>query len=217
MYVGVRNARLVLADNDGIRATMTAHWLMQMGWEAAVLANAFAGQAMVAGDPPTEILGGAPTAPTVAPKALKAMLDRGEAVVIDIDTSLRYRAGHVPGAWFAVRANLAEALKKVPAAALTVLTSSDGLFARLAVPEVEAQGRKAAALAGGTRAWLADGLPMATGFENMADPPKDVWYRPYDRDDGVEAAMRQYLDWEVDLVGQVERDGDARFRVVRPS
>ena len=29
-----------------------------------------------------------------------------------------------------------------------------------------------------------------------------------------EAAMREYLSWEVDLVRQVERDGDARFRVL---
>ena len=31
-YVGARNATIVLHDNDGVRATMTAHWLMQMGW-----------------------------------------------------------------------------------------------------------------------------------------------------------------------------------------
>jgi hypothetical protein len=48
----------------------------------------------------------------------------------------------------------------------------------------------------------------------MADPPTDVWYRPYDRKEGVEAAMNQYLEWEVDLVGQVKRDGDSRFNVI---
>jgi rhodanese-related sulfurtransferase/predicted metal-dependent enzyme (double-stranded beta helix superfamily) len=32
-YVGTRNATIVLHDNDGVRATMTAHWLMQMGWK----------------------------------------------------------------------------------------------------------------------------------------------------------------------------------------
>ena len=32
-YVAVRNARLVLADDEGVRATMTASWLIQMGWE----------------------------------------------------------------------------------------------------------------------------------------------------------------------------------------
>jgi hypothetical protein len=48
----------------------------------------------------------------------------------------------------------------------------------------------------------------------MADPPNDVWYRPYDRKEGVEAAMNQYLEWEVDLVAQVKRDGDSRFNVL---
>jgi hypothetical protein len=50
----------------------------------------------------------------------------------------------------------------------------------------------------------------------MADPPTDVWYRPYDRSEGIEAAMNQYLTWEVDLVAQVQRDGDARFNVMKP-
>ena len=49
----------------------------------------------------------------------------------------------------------------------------------------------------------------------MADPPTDVWYRPYDFKEDVEAAMRQYLDWEVDLVPQVTRDGDAGFSVLQ--
>ena len=53
------------------------------------------------------------------------------------------------------------------------------------------------------------------GQTRMADPPTDVWYRPYDRSDGVEEAMNQYLTWEVDLVAQVQRDGDARFNVLK--
>ena len=40
---------------------------------------------------------------------------------------------------------------------------------------------------------------------HLADPPNDVWYRPYDRKDGIEAAMNQYLEWEIDLVAQVKR------------
>jgi hypothetical protein len=46
----------------------------------------------------------------------------------------------------------------------------------------------------------------------MADDPVDVFHRPYDRSGGVEQAMRDYLSWEVDLVKQIERDGDARFK-----
>jgi rhodanese-related sulfurtransferase len=33
----VRGARLVLADDDGVRANMSASWLAQMGWEVYVL------------------------------------------------------------------------------------------------------------------------------------------------------------------------------------
>jgi len=46
----------------------------------------------------------------------------------------------------------------------------------------------------------------------MLDAADDAWYRPYDRKAGVEAAMKDYLSWEIDLVAQIERDGDARFK-----
>ena len=65
------------------------------------------------------------------------------------------------------------------------------------------------------KAWRDAKLPIETGHTRMADPPTDVWYRPYDNKENVEAAMRQYLDWEVDLVPQVERDGDATFTVLK--
>lgn len=63
------------------------------------------------------------------------------------------------------------------------------------------------------KGWRDAGFEVETGHVRMADPPTDVWYRPYDFKEDVEAAMRQYLDWEVDLVPQVE----ARRRpVLRP-
>jgi len=68
-------------------------------------------------------------------------------------------------------------------------------------------------LQGGTDAWRAAGLPLATGMEHIADTTDDVWYRPYDRTANVEKAMQDYLNWEVDLVKQIERDDDVKFRV----
>jgi hypothetical protein len=32
-YVGALRSRIVLADDTGVRATMTASWLRQMGWD----------------------------------------------------------------------------------------------------------------------------------------------------------------------------------------
>jgi rhodanese-related sulfurtransferase len=139
-------------------------------------------------------------------------------LVIDLDTSLRYRDGHVPGAWFAVRAGLAksipEMIKQQPGATRIVLVSPDGEIAALAAQEA-AGSLPVAILAGGMKAWRDAKLPVETGHTRMADPPTDVWYRPYDNNQDVEAAMRQYLDWEVDLVPQVKRDGDATFAVFK--
>ena len=40
-YLVTRGARVVLADSDGIGATMTASWLIQMGWDACVLESSW--------------------------------------------------------------------------------------------------------------------------------------------------------------------------------
>src|SRR6185295_5894840 len=45
-WVGTRGARLVLIDDAGTRAIMTAQWLQQMGWDVVVLDRAFAGQSL---------------------------------------------------------------------------------------------------------------------------------------------------------------------------
>ena len=221
-YVGARNATLVLHDNDGVRATMTAHWLLQMGWaETYVLDHKPAtGERTTEPEPrfPRDFV--LPTPATVTAAELNGSL--ASALVIDLDTSLRYRDGHVPGAWFAVRAGLArsipEMLAKHATVARIVLVSADGEIAALASPEAKevAGALPVAILAGGMKSWRGAGLAIETGHTRMADPPTDVWYRPYDFKDDVEAAMRQYLDWEVDLVPQVERDGDARFAVMEP-
>jgi len=42
-YAPVRGARIVLSDDLGPRADMTASWLAQMGWEAYVLDGGFSG------------------------------------------------------------------------------------------------------------------------------------------------------------------------------
>jgi rhodanese-related sulfurtransferase len=222
-YVGARNAAIVLHDNDGVRATMTAHWLLQMGWnEVYVLDHQpAAGELTTEAEPRFPAGFAMPQPAAVSAAELHQSLD--QSLVIDLDTSLRYRDGHVPGAWFAVRANLAKTVAAMLAeqkgAARIVLVSPDGEIANLAAAEAgdAAGGLPVVVLAGGMKAWRDAALPIETGHTRMADPPTDVWYRPYDFKDNVEAAMRQYLDWEVDLVPQVARDGDAAFRVMKPS
>ena len=221
-YVGARNATIVLHDNDGVRATMTAHWLMQMGWnDVHVLDHKPVSTELTTEAEPRFPNGFTVPAPaSVTPAELHKSL--AATLAIDLDTSLRYRDGHVPGAWFAVRANLArtvpEMLKQQPGVTRIVLISPDGEIAALATAEAKAAGGglPVAILGGGMKSWREAGLGVESGHIRMADPPTDVWYRPYDFKENIEAAMQQYLDWEVDLVPQVKRDGDARFTVFKP-
>jgi len=220
-YVGARNATIVLHDNDGVRATMTAHWLLQMGWnETYVLDHKpDASELTTTAEPRYPAGFTVPKVATVTAAELQKAL--ATTLVVDLDTSLKYRDGHVPGAWFAVRASLArtlpEMLAKQAGARRVVLVAPDAEIGALAAAEIaeSAGGLPTFILTGGMKAWREAGLALETGHVRMADPPTDVWYRPYDFKEDVEAAMRQYLDWEVDLVPQVERDGDARFSVLK--
>ena len=220
-HVGTLGARIALVDDDGVRATLTASWLRQMGWEASVVRGALEAEDLVSGPGPAAsaagaaVPGAAPAGPAlVAPDELESLVEAGRALVLDLADSRTFRRGALPGAWHAVRADLPEraaALPAAPASArpVTVLTSPDGMLAALAAGDLEGDVR---VLDGGTAAWTASGRALAPGEAGrIAANVNDVWLRPYDRGAGVEDAMREYLAWETDLVAQLGRDGAARF------
>ena len=216
-YVGVRNACLVLVDdNNGVRARVTASWLLQMGWkDVYVLRDALhvPGIALLRGPELTPLLGGEhrDAVSWVNVIELRSLLERKAAVVVDLNTSLGYRQGHIPGSWFAVRSRLQHSLRKLPAHHLLVLTSTDGTFAALASADAQAASLgPVRVLQGGTAAWQSAGLGLSTGLEHMADEATDVWHNPYEQDDR-EAAMEDYLQWEIDLLDQIYAEPGVNF------
>ena len=214
-FIGTLGARLVLLDNDGVRATMTASWLIQMGWkEVYVLDDAFKDTQLETGREPAQILGLTDVETTeISPQALSDLLSKDSVSVIDLGSSRHYREGHVPGASFVLRARFEQTLPSLDLRDLMVITSEDGVLARLAAEEAAiVSGREVRVLSGGTSAWSEAGLKLESGATRMADPADDIWLRPYEKEWGVEQAMRDYLTWEVALVEQIERDGTARFR-----
>lgn len=54
-FASVRGARIVLLDDDGVRAAMTGSWLAQMGWETARLSALSASQLSERGVPAAEV------------------------------------------------------------------------------------------------------------------------------------------------------------------
>jgi rhodanese-related sulfurtransferase len=219
-WVAVRGARLVLTDDTEVRAMTTAHWLVQMGWEVYVLAGGIGDAGTETGIPPRRVLGieDDPVA-AVAPKALAATLERGDAVVVDVGRSMDYRQHHLPGALWAIRPRLSALLPQLPSGKRVVLYSEHETRARLAAIDLKAMtDAPIAVLAGGGTAWTAAGLPL----ESSPDTPPDAacidfLFFVHDRHQGNEQAMRGYLSWEEALPAQVAADGDAHFKVRVPS
>jgi rhodanese-related sulfurtransferase len=213
-YIGTLGARIVLADDKEVRAAMTGSWLRQMGFaDAYVLPEA----GSETGWPPARVLLNE-TRPDAALEAaaLAQLTSRKAVTVIDLSLSRNYLAGHIPGAWFAIRTRLAQALKKIPIADTLVLTSEDGVLAALAVIEAaRATDRPVHFLKGGNAAWRAAGGPSSSDAR-MADELVDQWRKPYERSGDTKAAMQEYLAWEVDLLPRIERDGTLQFERFRP-
>jgi rhodanese-related sulfurtransferase len=209
-YAGTMGARIVLNDPLEARALMTGAWLKRMGWRDVYV---LAAEGREKGRPAPTVLG-LDDAPErgIGPTELEAMLARDQASIIDVGSSRSFREGHIGGAWFAIRSRIDRAMPRVPARANVVLTSEDGLLARLAVREAE----KLAScpvhfLDGGTRGWAASGRALVAGADTMADAPMDLWLKAYERQSGVTAAMEEYLAWELDLLRRIAEDGTCRF------
>jgi rhodanese-related sulfurtransferase len=133
--------------------------------------------------------------------------------VVDVDWSRDYRAGHIPGAWYGIRARLDEVRRKLPPSDAVTFTSADGVLARLAAADwAGVSSIPAFALDGGTAAWRAEGFPLEQGATGMACEPDDIRLRAREQGANIEEAMRAYLDWEINLAAQMAADDDQRFR-----
>jgi rhodanese-related sulfurtransferase len=215
-YAPVRGARVVLADDDGVRAAMTGSWLAQMGWDVIVLVDV-PHESFTETGPAPQRSPAPPNTVLVDAATLADWLDRSppDTVVLDVGGSTQYRAGHIPGAWLVARSQLAAGWATVPPARRYVLTSASGTLARFAAGDVGGlTDATVAALASGTGAWRAAGLPMETGLTRFAAPVIDRYRRPYEGTDVSASAMEAYLQWELGLIKQLERDGTHGFTVV---
>ncbi|MGH6726608.1 MAG: rhodanese-like domain-containing protein [Pseudolabrys sp.] len=211
LYAGTLGARIVLSDNNEVRAVMTASWFRQMGWkDVAVLPES--GEETDA--PADRVLG---TAPMDASVEFSDVLAIDNVNVIDLSRSPNYRKGHIPGAWFAIRSRLDRALPNIALRKMIVLTCEDGALAGLAVEEARALTHLPVRwLRGGNAAWAAAGFPLATDAK-LADEPLDVWLKPYERPGDPKAAMNEYLSWEMDLLDRIKRDGTTHFSALGPA
>ncbi|QGZ63298.1 rhodanese-like domain-containing protein [Paraburkholderia acidisoli] len=210
-YLGVRGARVVLFDDDGIRAPVTASWLRQLGHEAFVLEGGLRSglalhDAPVAEPPPLAFI----DAPTLAER-----LAHGQALVVDLRASAAWLEAHVPGSVWSVRPRLAALLAQAAQRGVQRVTfvADDARLAAWAVADLPAPGDMAfSVLEGGFAAWRAWGGREASGATLTPEARIDFLFFTHDRHAGNKAAARQYLQWEVDLLAQLDEDERGVFR-----
>lgn len=217
-WIATLGARVVLTDDTEVRATMTAHWLIQMGWDAHVLAGGIGANGLEDGPGAHEILGQDEAIEVITASDLKRALDQGRTVAIDVGNSQAFRVGHIPGAVWAPRARLEATLAALPKGHRVVITADGDVVAELAARDAEGlTAAPVAMLAGGTAAWARSGFALAASPD---DPPDaaciDHWFWEHARRRFVPKNMQEYLDWEIELPAQVKADGDARFRIAVP-
>ena len=215
-YVGTLRSRIVLVDGEDVRAPVTASWLIQLGWpEVFVLDAGLSGALEIGAEPRSVPLLGELRPHWIAPPDLATLPG---AIVFDIDNGRDFRTAHIPGAWFATRAALvAAAPEHASADARIVVTSRDGVLAAFGAAELAAAGHAdVRVLLGGTEAWRAAGLPLESGARRVLSQG-DTWLAPAQvAPEERDAEKRRYIAWELGLPAQIARDGDARFRVLRP-
>jgi rhodanese-related sulfurtransferase len=211
-WVGVRGARLVLLDAEGVRAPVVAAWLRQLGHEAHVLAGGTAAARQLAwpvlANPSPQPQPAAIAAGEVA-KALAA----GSVDVMDLRPSMTYRKSHIAEARWSIRPRIAAAVSD-PARTVVLVADEPGVAALAALDLREAGCSDVRLLAGDEGQWRAAGLSVVATPAVPADADCiDFLFFTHGRHEGNMEAARQYLAWETGLVGQLDAQERAAFRL----
>jgi rhodanese-related sulfurtransferase len=212
-YIGVRHARIVLFDSDGVRAPIVASWLRQLGHDAYVLPDAFASGVSL----PVQAPAVQTTLASIDVPTLADALAQQRVQVIDLRPSQSYRKAHVPGSQWAIRPRLAN-LRDLHADRDIVLVADESGVAELFVADWRRRQphdtRSFRLLAGGLSAWTSAGEAVSSTPDMPPDEACiDYLFFVHDRHDGNKAAARQYLAWETGLLAQLDADERSAFRL----
>jgi rhodanese-related sulfurtransferase len=207
-WIGVRRARVILADDTGLRAALAAFWLRQLGYETYILSG-------IDGWPADWRLPAAPFEPPLS-SALPEV-SAGDAVsrarngdpLLDLRGALDYRAAHLPGAVWSVRPRLPVAKGR------RVLLAGDANVTALAAGDLFAAGAIAIErVAGDARDWRSAGLVLDSSPQVPADTDAiDYLFFVHDRHDGNLDAARRYLAWETGLLAQLDDAERGEYRL----
>lgn len=210
-WIGTRGARIVLLDDEGVRAPMTAQWLRQLGHEAYVLEGGVSAAARIQAPRAAPVRERPGPQPITAAELGERLRDRS-VQVIDLRPSMSFRNEHIDQAVWSIRPQVTAAVD--PARTVVLVADQPEIASLAALDLAEAGCRDVHVLLGGHAAARAAGLPVVA---TPGDPPDadciDFLFFTAKRHEGDEAAARQYLAWEIGLVDQLDTAERQSFKV----
>jgi len=212
--IGVRRARVLLVDHDGVRAPVIATWLVQLGIDTALVAARDARtlqrrRAPVAG--PQDLNEDA----LIDADALRKLRGAPDVHLIDLRSSAAYRAGHPDAARWSIRPRLPAALADAAASDRIVLFADSAALAALAALDLRDAGFHNVSIArDGIDTFSKAGYTMGSTPDVPSDDERiDYLFFVHDRHEGNLDAARAYLAWETGLIAQCAPDELQHFRI----
>jgi rhodanese-related sulfurtransferase len=213
-WIGIRGARLVVADSELIRAPVVAAWLRQLGHEAYILdggTNA-AGAIDIEERPQTIRLD---RLPTIDSSALKRRTTTDAMQIIDLRPSMEYRKGHIEGALWSIRPRLSSTLSIVSPSTIVLVAEQPGIAELAAIDLHEAGISDVRLLESPETSWREAELPI----EATPGMPPDVecidyLFFTHRRLFGDAEDSRKYLAWEIGLTDQLDDQERKEFNVM---
>lgn len=197
-FVAVRNARIVLSDDIGLRAATTAVRLRQMGHDVYLLnADASKGEC-----DSNQLNSDNDSSSEIAQKFTKIAKDFD--VILDASSGMQFRDAHIDGAHWVTRARIDRLTMERDSKLL--VTGRDDATIKGIEAELLSFGYEDIQICIGSPGIWAD-----AGFNIVASPDSpsdddciDYLFFVHDRHDGNLDAARAYLKWEVGLVDQLD-------------
>lgn len=192
-YVAVRNARIVLCDDNHLRAATTAIRLQDMGHDVYLL--------------DVDARSGAASSPYLdSSTAVDSDFPRAgsEVTILDASSGMDFRDNHIDGAKWVTRARISQiGLEKSDP---LLVTGHDSALIQGVVLELATLGfSNVKSCAGSAESWTAAGYAVVATPESPTDEECiDYLFFVHDRHDGNMDAARRYLEWEVGLVAQLD-------------
>lgn len=196
-FLAVRAARIALVDDNGLRATMSASWLRQMGHDAAVVIDPLQTMKTVQG--PGDMISVSSALRPVAQLSPTSLRDG--TTIIDLRPSMAYRRSRIPGSLWSIRPRLQDL--DLRASSSIVLVAEDPRVVQLAARDLgELCTAEISYLETGVRGWAGKHEPSP--HEPCDADAIDHLFFVHDRHAGNLEASRAYLAWEMGLVQQMD-------------